>query len=266
MKQRKSRSARIPEGHPVPALGCRFILALGHRKQYTSSIMRRLGTKLAAVALFLAVCLAQTALTNDDILKMAKAGLSEEVLLSAIKAQPGRYATTPDDLIALKGAGVSDKVIAAMMEQAASGGNPSTTRRIGEESKDRTPAVLICGTGSSPYYENIVDQLLDSLIGRKVTVKSVESHAFARGTCLQKTNEANAGSLLYVVTNISERNSKESFVSIQCFSADGKQLWEEDQRGPILTASVTSTVKGITEKMKKKLQAHVGELGLPMSK
>jgi hypothetical protein len=67
--------------------------------------------------LFLMVCLAQTVLTNDAILKMAKAGLGEEILISTIKAQPGRYATAPDDLIALKGAGVTDKVIAAMMEK-----------------------------------------------------------------------------------------------------------------------------------------------------
>lgn len=73
-----------------------------------------------AFSVFLTVCLAQTVLTNDAILKMAKAGLGEEVLLSTIKAQPGRYVTTPDDLIALKRAGASDKVIAAMIEKAAS--------------------------------------------------------------------------------------------------------------------------------------------------
>jgi hypothetical protein len=84
--------------------------------------MRRLPTLAVALALFFAVCLAQTVLTNDAILKMAKAGLGEEILLSTVKAQPGSYTTAPDDLIALKGAGVSDKVIAAMMEKAASGG------------------------------------------------------------------------------------------------------------------------------------------------
>ncbi|MCX6631883.1 MAG: hypothetical protein NTW28_30105 [Candidatus Solibacter sp.] len=81
--------------------------------------MRRSGAILAALALFLTVCLAQSVLTNDAILKMAKAGLGEEILLSTIKAQPGLYSTAPEDLIALKGAGVSDKVIAAMIEKAA---------------------------------------------------------------------------------------------------------------------------------------------------
>ena len=83
--------------------------------------MKRPGMIVAALALLAAVCMAQAVLTNDTILKMAKAGLGEEILLSTIKAQPGRYGTTPDDLIALKGAGVSDKVIAAMIEKASSG-------------------------------------------------------------------------------------------------------------------------------------------------
>lgn len=63
----------------------------------------------AALALVLTVCLAQSVLTNDAILKMARAGLGEEILVSTIKAQPGRYTTTPDDLIALKGAGGTER-------------------------------------------------------------------------------------------------------------------------------------------------------------
>ena len=89
---------------------------------YTSRIMKRPRTLATALGLFLTVCMAQTVLTNDAILKMAKAGLGEDILLSTIKGQAGHYTTTPDDLIALIGAGVSDKVFAAMMEKAASSG------------------------------------------------------------------------------------------------------------------------------------------------
>jgi len=69
------------------------------------------------LSLIAAALLAQTALTNDSIVKMAKAGLGEEIILSTVKSQPGRYATSPDDLIALKAAGVTDKVIAAMIDK-----------------------------------------------------------------------------------------------------------------------------------------------------
>ncbi len=94
--------------------------------------MRRIGTIAAALALLLTVCVAQAVLTNDSILKMVKAGLGEEILLTTIRAQPGSYTTAPDDLIALKGAGVSDKVIAAMIEKASSGaGAPVPAGAVG---------------------------------------------------------------------------------------------------------------------------------------
>jgi len=51
---------------------------------------------------------------NEDILRMAKAGLGDDVLIQTIQLQPGHYDTNPDDLIALKSAGLSDKVLAAM--------------------------------------------------------------------------------------------------------------------------------------------------------
>lgn len=63
------------------------------------------------------LALAQTALTNDSIIKMVKAGLSDDIVVSTVKAQPAHYSTGPDDLIALKSAGVSDRVIAAMIER-----------------------------------------------------------------------------------------------------------------------------------------------------
>jgi hypothetical protein len=66
-------------------------------------------------ALFALTALAQSTLNNDAIIKMVKAGLSEDLVVTTIKAQPGKYSTTTDDLIALKKAGVSDKVVAAMM-------------------------------------------------------------------------------------------------------------------------------------------------------
>ena len=61
--------------------------------------------------------LAETApkvLTNDSIVRMAKAGLGDDLILQTIQAQPGKYTTDADAMVALKEAGVSDRVIAAM--------------------------------------------------------------------------------------------------------------------------------------------------------
>lgn len=60
---------------------------------------------------------AQKPLTNADVVKMVKAGLSEAVVVATIKANPGNYDMTPDQLIALKKAGVTqgemDAIVAA---------------------------------------------------------------------------------------------------------------------------------------------------------
>jgi hypothetical protein len=59
------------------------------------------------------------ALSNDSIIKMVKAQLSVDVIITTINASPGAYNTSPDALIALKQAGVSDKVIAALVAKSA---------------------------------------------------------------------------------------------------------------------------------------------------
>src|SRR5437899_12760199 len=70
-----------------------------------------------AVLLCSSFALSQTTLTNDAVMKMATAGLGEDVIISMINTQPGNYSVTPDNLIALKKAGVSDKIIAAMVNK-----------------------------------------------------------------------------------------------------------------------------------------------------
>jgi hypothetical protein len=57
------------------------------------------------------------AMNNDSVIRMAKAGLSEELIVQTINTQPGQYATDADALIALKTAGLSDRVITAMMNK-----------------------------------------------------------------------------------------------------------------------------------------------------
>jgi len=62
---------------------------------------------------------AQPALMNNDsVLKMHSAGLSDDLILQTISAQPGKYDTDPDSLIALKKAGLSDEVLTAMSNKA----------------------------------------------------------------------------------------------------------------------------------------------------
>ena len=83
--------------------------------------MRIFAPLICLVPLLVTLASAQEALSNDAILKMVKAGMSESLIVSMIGQQPGNYATTVDDLIALKQAGISDKIVAAMTSKSLGG-------------------------------------------------------------------------------------------------------------------------------------------------
>ena len=93
-----------------------------------------------AVLLCSSFALSQTTLTNDAVMKMATAGLDEDVTISMINTQPGNYSVTPDNLIVLKKGGVSDKIIAAMVSKGSqpnsAGQPPSTTPAAAPASAD----------------------------------------------------------------------------------------------------------------------------------
>ncbi len=92
---------------------------------------------------------AQAALTNESIIKLTKAGLSEEVILNMVKSQPAKYSASADDLIALKGAGVSDKVISEMVTKAS--GAPAEKLPAALAGFASTPAAT--GTAAPPVTE-----------------------------------------------------------------------------------------------------------------
>jgi hypothetical protein len=57
-------------------------------------------------------------LNNDSIIKMVKAGLSDDLIVSTIGTSQGAYDTSADGMIALKAAGVSDRVVSAIVQKA----------------------------------------------------------------------------------------------------------------------------------------------------
>jgi hypothetical protein len=74
--------------------------------------------KIILVVGFLALCpllVAQQPLTNDSVIKMAKAGLSDDVIITSINSSPGAYDTSTEALVALKKARVSDKIVSAII-------------------------------------------------------------------------------------------------------------------------------------------------------
>jgi len=77
---------------------------------------------------------AQDALTNESVVKMVKSGLGENLIISMIQGQPGKYSLNPDELIKLKDAGVSEKILAAMASKGSGAVSPpaGTTAASGD--------------------------------------------------------------------------------------------------------------------------------------
>lgn len=84
-----------------------------------------LRSSFLALLLTSGILLAQSALSNDSITKMAKAGLGDDTIVAMIKSQPGTYQVDSDSVIQLKKDGVSDKVIGAMIEKNSGGSTPN---------------------------------------------------------------------------------------------------------------------------------------------
>ena len=63
-------------------------------------------------------------MNNQDVIKLVKAKISEDVIIAKIKQSKTRFDVSVDGLVALKEAGVSDNVIAVMMDPAASAAPP----------------------------------------------------------------------------------------------------------------------------------------------
>ncbi|RIK84532.1 MAG: hypothetical protein DCC67_04850 [Planctomycetota bacterium] len=64
---------------------------------------------------------AAQAVSNYDLVEMTRAGLSEDLIISTIRARGGRFDLSPNGLIALKQNGVSDRVVMAAQSMGRSG-------------------------------------------------------------------------------------------------------------------------------------------------
>jgi hypothetical protein len=82
--------------------------------------------KSMGISLCICLCLAlgtlsaQTTMTNSDLVKLSKAGLSEDFIMNLIDQQGSRLASDPSALIALKNEGVNERIIAAVVKKAPS--------------------------------------------------------------------------------------------------------------------------------------------------
>jgi hypothetical protein len=83
--------------------------------------------KIFPILALLAICSinrAQQTMDNFAVIKLLKAGLSDDLIVNTINGSPGKYDTSADGLMALKNAGADSKVISAVLMKSAPGTPP----------------------------------------------------------------------------------------------------------------------------------------------
>jgi hypothetical protein len=108
-----------------------------------SARLLQLGLLVLVSQVFPASLSAQTpadnALTNADIVKMTKAGISENVIVREIQTSTTNLGTSPADLIELKKHGVSEKVLGAVVDSRGAGMEPALPNHVSGRSAPSGP-------------------------------------------------------------------------------------------------------------------------------
>jgi hypothetical protein len=77
---------------------------------------------VCVLLLFVGPVVAQEVLSNDSVIAMKKAGLSDAVILAKIRSSQSKFDTSTQALVGLKSAGLSDAIIEAMVGHSGPGG------------------------------------------------------------------------------------------------------------------------------------------------
>lgn len=156
-------------------------------------------------------------LTNDSIVKMVKADLSEDLIVNMIQSQPGKYSVSPDTILKLKSDGVTDKELNAMISRGSASG-PSPT------SKGNGPAVATAGLNVPAdieigvYYKKAGtwNEMLPEVVNWKTggVMKSIASAGMVKGDVNGRISGPNS------------RNSLTSPIEVVIYTPEGVAITE----------------------------------------
>jgi hypothetical protein len=104
-------------------------------------------------------------LTVDDVIKLSKVGIGDDVIIAQIKRRPKPFDLSANDLLQLKAAHVSDHVITAMAESAA----PAVSLTQDEPSPSPVASTAAAVQPGNSDSTSVSD--LKSLVGRTVIVQ-----------------------------------------------------------------------------------------------
>jgi len=139
---------------------------------------------LFIISLFHLVCIVaiaqqksdETVLTNDGIIELVKAGLSESIILTKIKNSKSEFDTSSSALVKLKESGLSDNIIMAMIEVKPKTNNSTESeillemkdavgkKKVFVESEDEKSQLIIIKTLKKNGFEIVVNEQDTELI------------------------------------------------------------------------------------------------------
>jgi hypothetical protein len=163
--------------------------------------MKRFIPPFGFSALAFVLPLTAPAMTNKDVVKMQKAGLSEQTIISTIQKEKPEYDTSPDAIIELKSAGVSENVIQKLL--ALQSGNAND----GSAPAASAPSAPASG-GFTQDFPSIAPPKISPVAGKDY---------FTRFTFHEEKNE-------HVTTNYSRGSTISINTPVKLVSMSGSQL------------------------------------------
>ena len=101
---------------------------------------------------FCSPLVAQQALNNESVIKLVKAGISDDLIISTISASEGTFDTSVDGIIALKAGGASDKVVSTIVSKSATASSTASLRpQVAQDPNDpmsqHEPGIYLMNAG-----------------------------------------------------------------------------------------------------------------------
>jgi hypothetical protein len=120
------------------------------------------------------------ALTVEDVVKLSKAGLSDDTIIQKIRKNGQAFDLSPDQMIQLKSAGVGDKVVQAMLDPAKSEAVPAVTGAAAKAAGDFPDEVgVYMKRQGTPDWVEVAPEVVNWKTGG--VLKSMASYGVVKG-------------------------------------------------------------------------------------
>ena len=132
---------------------------------------------MASLMLFTATSLtAQEVLTNESVVALKKAGLSDTLILTKIRTSPAKFDVSTKGLIALKSAGLSDQIIEAMVSHPGTPSSASTAPAAPAPAASTATAALPPPAAQTTQRDSIYHLIGGKYVELRAAISSIETN------------------------------------------------------------------------------------------